>query len=137
MSASTTLTGTIRIEPPIPAAALIDSVFLPHDATPPGLTCPCESCIDESTPCVVLELDGQGSAVDVVPRWDHDDDSFEELVDELQALVTAYPDHAFHGLFELTHDDGDFWRVVVDGKTVVEHHPTITWPELPPGCLRR
>lgn len=50
------------------------------------------------------------------------------LVDQMQEIVTAYPNHAWAGHIILTGEDGDQTALIVEGRTVKEISPKIVWP---------
>lgn len=59
------------------------------------------------------------------------DESFSRnLEEQLQAIVTEYYPlgHEFAGYLQLLGEDGDIWRIVVQGDCVTEVRPKLVWP---------
>ncbi len=124
----TTVTGELRIEPPLTWGEIKDNPFLPD--TPAGLAeYDVRLRIDEET---VDTADGQltrKTCAAIEPRWD---DSFKayHLVEHVQTLIDAFPDRTFTGRLECEGEDtGDLWRVIVRDGRAVKIEPRIVWPD--------
>lgn len=129
MGYDSTLAGELRIEPPLKWAQIKDSQHLGCERARENSKGVC--LVERSDP---VETDegtlNRRYADSLAFAWDYPVRLY-EIVDEIQALVDAYPDHEFTG--ELRGegcDFGDIWLLRVNaGRRVERILPTITWPD--------
>ena len=50
------------------------------------------------------------------------------LDEQLQSIVSAYPGHRFTGFLQLTGEDGDITRIIVENDAIREIRPVLVWP---------
>jgi len=118
--------GVIRIEPPVPWGQIKDSPFLPNDRGG-------DRGLDIHLVIETSERETDEGVLNVVVATGieerHDEPRNYYIVDQLQQLVDAFPDHSFVGRFDCEGEEaGDLWRLkVVNGKAT-RFEPTITWP---------
>lgn len=129
MGYTSSLRGELTIEPPLRWAEYKDSPWAGRaraQANHKGL------CLVETTETVVTD-DGpleRHMAVRVEGAWATPEKLY-DIVEELQELVDAHPDHEFTGeLRGEGNDFGDIWLLRVNADRKVERVlPTITWPD--------
>lgn len=122
MGYNTRVSGSIAIRPPISAAELrAHPEFTSEDA----------SAHIETAQEIMLTDDGELtriSGVAIVP-WGEDRFKAYDLVETVQAIVSAFPDRTYTGRFDCAgEDDGDLWRLKVQDGRAVEIRPRIVWP---------
>lgn len=128
MGYNTSVTGEIRIDPPLTWGEFKDSPFLPDSLT---ATIDYDVCLhtDEAT---VDTGEGQlirKTASVLLPRWE---DSFRayHLIEHVQAVIDAFPGHVFSGRLNCEGEDNtDLWRVVIRDGRAVRVEPRIVWPD--------
>lgn len=129
MGYNSTLYGEFGIEPPLRWSEYRDSPFYGHErAQENGKgVCLAEDVKNVDTDDGPME---RRSATRVVFAWDYPTRLY-EIVDELQSLVDAHPEHEFVGEFRGQGEDfGDIWLLRVNANRKVERIlPTITWPD--------
>ncbi|WP_370665416.1 DUF6205 family protein [Streptomyces sp. IBSBF 2507] len=124
----TSVTGEIRIEPPLTWAEIKDNPALPETAGGRS-EYDVHLRIDEET---VDTDEGQltrKTCAALVPAWD---DSFKayHLVEHVQEMIDAFPGHTFTGRLDCEGEEGgDLWRVVVRDGRAVKVTPSIVWPD--------
>lgn len=129
MGYTTSLSGELRIDPPLRWAEYKDSPWLGGDrarSNHKGL------CLLQDKETVETD-DGpleRRTAGRVVYAWDNPEKLY-DIVDELQALVDAHPDREFTGEFRARGEDfGDIWLLRINADRKAERVlPTITWPD--------
>ena len=124
----TSVDGEIRIQPPLTWAEIKDSPFLPgspNDNTNYDVRLRAdEDTVDTDEGQLVRK-----TCSALLPRWD---DSFKayNLVEHVQAVIDAFPDHTFTGRFDCEGEEtGDLWRVVIRDGRAVKVEPRIVWPD--------
>ena len=122
MGYNTSVTGEIRIEPPLAWREFKDSPFAGRDMD-------VKLRIDEET---VDTDDGpliRKTASAIVPAWE---DSYKayKLIDHVQQAIDAFPGHTFTGRLECEGEENtDIWRVVIRDGRAVRIEPRIVWPD--------
>ncbi len=126
--------GEITITPPIPWKDIKDSVWLPEKVRNySGNYENRDLCF--RTDGEVVETD-QGTlikkeAVAVVVAYAEHGKNY-HVVENLQDILNAHPDHHFTGFFEALGEDGERWRVVITSKRqALSIAPELVWPEVP------
>ncbi|MEV4227264.1 DUF6205 family protein [Streptomyces bobili] len=124
----TSVTGEIRIEPPLTWAEIKSNPLLPE--TEGGRSeYDVRLRIDEET----VETD-EGQMIRktcsaLVPAWD---DSFKayHLIEHVQFMVDTFPGHTFSGRLDCEgEENGDLWRVVIRDGRAEKVTPRIVWPD--------
>lgn len=122
MGYNTSVTGEIRIEPPLAWREFKDSPFAGRDMD-------VKLRIDEET---VDTDDGpliRKTASAIVPAWE---DSYKayKLIEHVQQAIDAFPGHTFTGRLECEGEENtDLWRVVIRDGRAVRVEPRIVWPD--------
>jgi hypothetical protein len=122
MGYNTSVTGEIRIEPPLAWREFKDSPFAGRDMD-------VKLRIDEET---IDTDDGpliRKTASAIVPAWE---DSYKayKLIDHVQQAIDAFPGHTFTGRLECEGEENtDIWRVVIRDGRAVRIEPRIVWPD--------
>lgn len=122
MGYNTSVSGEIRIEPPLTWREFKDSPFTGHEKD-------VTFHVDEET---VAMDDGpliRKTAVALVPSWE---DSYKayNLVAHVQEAIDAFPGHTFTGRLDCEgEENADLWRVVVRDGRAVKVTPRIVWPD--------
>jgi Family of unknown function (DUF6205) len=122
MGYNTSVTGEIRIEPPLAWREFKDSPFAGRDMD-------VKLRIDEET---VDTDDGpliRKTASAIVPAWE---DSYKayKLIEHVQQVIDAFPGHTFTGRLECEGEENtDLWRVVIRDGRAVRIEPRIVWPD--------
>lgn len=122
MGYNTSVSGEIRIEPPLAWREFKDSPFAGRDK---DVTLQ----VDAET---VDTADGplmRKTAVALVPTWE---DSYKayHLVEHVQEAIDAFPEHTFTGRLDCEGEENtDLWRVVVRDGRAVKVTPRIVWPD--------
>jgi hypothetical protein len=122
MGYNTSVTGEIRIEPPLAWREFKDSPFAGRDMD-------VKIRIDEET---VDTDDGpliRKTASAIVPAWE---DSYKayKLIEHVQQAIDAFPGHTFTGRLECEGEENtDLWRVVIRDGRAVRVEPRIVWPD--------
>lgn len=122
MGYNTSVSGEIRIEPPLTWRDFKDSPFAGTDKD-------VTFRVDEET---VTTDDGpliRKTAVALVPAWE---DSYKayNLVAHVQEAIDAFPEHTFTGRLDCEGEEtADLWRVVVRDGRAVKVTPRIVWPD--------
>jgi hypothetical protein len=123
------MTGEIKIDPPLDWIELAKWPTIHQEAAPFFFMCPLiprEDPHEKTTPDGVLTWATSNALVPSSEQYAH------MLVPLLQAALEAWDkNHDFTGYIECTNSEGDFWRVLV-GKDGAAHRvdPVITWPEV-------
>lgn len=122
MGYQTTISGEIRIEPPLtwpeiksnPAYQGTTAVRLDIDEQ--SIDTPEGELISRSASSLSAAFEGPYKAYG--------------LLSQVQAAVEAAPGHTFTGHLECSGEDrDDLWRLVVRNGTAVKVEPTIVWPD--------
>lgn len=129
MGYNSTLRGEIEISPPLRWGQYKDSDFYGYDraqGNDKGIY-----IVGDSEK--VETLDGtleKRTAARIEFAWPYAVKLY-DVVEELQEIVDAYPDHSFTGEFEGSGANfGDIWKLVVgEDRQVRKILPTITWPD--------
>jgi hypothetical protein len=122
MGYNTSVSGEIRIEPPLAWREFKDS---PFTGTDKDVTLH----VDEET---VTTDDGpliRKTAIALVPTWE---DSYKayKLVEHVQEAIDAFPGHTFTGRLDCEGEENtDLWRVVIRDGRAVRVEPRIVWPD--------
>lgn len=112
--------GQIDIIPPLRYKQIKDSRFMPGYNMGQNVT-------DLKFAIEVDEETGGPIATGIVQRYDSDPRNG-RLVEELQELVTEYPDHEFAGRFDLEGESsGDLRRVKIIKRVVYTFTPRLIW----------
>ena len=129
MGYNTTVTGEIRIEPPLKWADFKESPFNRTSADAYDGTKNVELRVETET---VETEDGplmRKTAVAVIPAWGGHG-KFYNLIEHVQQAIKAFPGHTFTGRLECEgEDNSDMWRVVIRDGRAVELKPRIVWPD--------
>lgn len=122
MGYNTSVSGEIRIEPPLSWREFKDSPFAGRDKDV-TLHVEAETVDTEDGPLM------RKTAVALVPTWE---DSYKAyyLVEHVQEAIDAFPDRTFTGRLECEgEENADLWRVVVRDGRAVKVTPRIVWPD--------
>jgi hypothetical protein len=128
MGYNTDVRGTIAIVPPIPWGQIADSPFLPLNA---------RNRDDRDVMFVITEEavetdDGtlvRRSATGIVSTWEDDCRAY-NLIEHVQEVMDAHPDHEFVGRFDCEGaENGDLWRCEIVDRLAVKVKPRIVWPD--------
>jgi hypothetical protein len=118
--------GEITITPPIPWGQIKDSPWIPKAAKDRD-----EDVMFQLVDTVTETTTGQSvtrTAVAVVSTWDEEARGY-DIVEHLQRVVDAYPDHEFGGHIDAEGEEcADLWRLAVVDRKAVKIKPVITWP---------
>lgn len=135
MSNDSYYNGSVRIDPPLPWAAIKDSPYLPDIArTIVGgwrdvRLVTTSNTVDTDHSRIVVT-----TAHAVVPAAGHG--ALYHLTEHLRDLVGRHPEHQFAGAITRWGEEyGDLSRVEVLGQQVVEVRPVIVWPGDPIGWI--
>lgn len=130
----TRVTEEIVIVPPIPWEDIKDSPFLPDNAGRSNDYRDVKFRIVEEAVDTPEGRLYKRSAAAVEPAWE---DSFKAyyIVEHLQELVDAYPNHQFTGfLYGEGEENDDIWRLLVNkDRRAVQIKPRMVWPDDEPG----
>lgn len=132
MSYDTNITGEIEIDPPLEWKHVRESVFLPSNA---------RTGSRQSGRDVMLRIEQEtretdegtltvNRAVAVLATYAGYSGYEGKLVEHLQELVDAFPEHDFRGRIDGFGEDReapDLWRVKVVNRKVIKFEPTILW----------
>jgi hypothetical protein len=122
MGYNTSVSGEIRIEPPLAWRDFKNSPFAGNDRDV-TLHIEAETVDTDDGPLM------RKTAVALVPTWE---DSYKayNLVEHVQEAIDAFPDRTFTGRLDCEGEEaGDLWRVVVRDRRAVKVTPRIVWPE--------
>lgn len=122
MGYNTSVSGEIRIEPPLTWREFKDSPFAGHDKDV-TLHVEAETADTDSGPLM------RKTAVALVPTWE---DSYRayHLVEHVQEAIDSFPGHTFTGRLECEGEENtDIWRVIVRDGRAVKVEPRIVWPD--------
>lgn len=133
MGYATNITGEITIHPPLPWKYVRESVFLPENVRAGNGT---------AGRNVVLRIEQHTEETDdgtltwknaVAVEATHSGYSgyAGKLVEHLQELVDAFPEHDFRGRIDGFGEDReapDLWRIKVIDRKVTKIEPEIVWP---------
>lgn len=134
MGYATNITGEITIHPPIPWKYVRESLFLEANASS-GDRLSWKDVVFRVAEHDVETDDGTlTNKRAVAVRAKHEGYSGHEgkLVEHLQELVDAFPEHGFRGRidgFGEDRDDPDLWRVKVVNRKVTKFEPVLIWNE--------
>lgn len=134
MSYETKITGEIMIHPPLAWKHVRESVFLPENvisgSTNEGIgknvTLRLEEIIEDTDEGRLIRV----HAVAVEATYGGYSGYEGKLVEHLQELVDAFPEHEFRGRidgFGEDRDAPDLWRVKVVNRKVTKFTPSIIW----------
>lgn len=127
--------GEIRIEPPIPHAQIADSPWEPDRAKDAN-----EDLTFRVEGHVVSDVEHgprtELVAVAIHSTWEDEARGY-HVVECLQRIVDAYPDHRFVGRIDCEGEEaGDIWRLAVVNGVATKIRPRVVWPEdETPGLL--
>ena len=125
----TTLSGELRIEPPLSWTEMKGSRYLEFEGENGFSVLKIDVLereieIDEGT---LLKREG----LRVVPYGDST--KAYNIKDNLNGIIAAFPDHRFVGCIEGDGEEqGDTWRLYVRSGNVIEHKGVVSWPDEPP-----
>jgi hypothetical protein len=122
MGYNTSVTGEIRIEPPLTWREFKDSPFV-GDSKDVRLRVEAETVDTDDGPLM------RKTAVALAPAWE---DSYKayNLVEHVQQAIDAFPGHTFTGRLECEgEENADLWRVTVRDGRAVRVEPRIVWPD--------
>lgn len=123
MGYNTSVSGEIRIEPPLTWAEIKDSPFLASYGLDVTLRVE-EETVD--TPDGTLT---RRTATALIPSWE---DSYKayHLVEHVQRAIDAFPHRRFTGRLECEGEENtDLWRVIIRDGRAVRVEPRIVWPD--------
>lgn len=132
MSYETNITGEITIHPPLEWKHVRESVFLPSNT---------RTGSRQSGRDVMLRIEQEtretdegtltvNRAVAVLATYAGYSGYEGKMVEHLQELVDAFPEHDFRGRIDGFGEDReapDLWRVKVVNRKVIKFEPTILW----------
>lgn len=120
--------GQIDIAPPLSWAQIKDSEWMP-DGPHADETGDIKLVITEAE---VDTADGPlfvRQAVGVIQRHEDEPRNY-YIVEQLQQLIDAFPEHEFTGRFDCEGEStSDLWRVEIHDRKVVRVEPRIIWPD--------
>jgi hypothetical protein len=120
----TTVSGEIRIEPPLKWAEFKDSPFYAADKRRDVRLLVDEETVDTDEGQMIRK-----TAVALEGSWEGGYKAY-HLLDHVQEAIAAFPGHAFTGRLECEGEDAtDVWRVVVRDGVAVKVEPRIVWPD--------
>lgn len=122
MGYNTSVTGEIRIEPPLTWREFKDSPFADRDMDV-KLRIDAETVDTDDGPLM------RKTASAIVPAWE---DSYKayKLIEHVQQAIDAFPGHTFTGRLECEGEENtDIWRVVIRDGRAVRVEPRIVWPD--------
>lgn len=123
MGYNTTVSGKIRITPPLAWGEIKGSPFLSDDDMSVRLDVEVETV---DTP------DGEllrRTAYELIPATDEAFKAY-HLIEHVQQAIDAFPGHNFTGRLHCEGEEaGDLWRVVIRDGRAAEVRPQIVWPD--------
>ncbi|MFK0062661.1 DUF6205 family protein [Streptomyces werraensis] len=122
MGYNTSVTGEIRIEPPLSWREFKDSPFTGQDMDV-KLRIDAETVDTDDGPLM------RKTASAIVPAWE---DSYKayKLIEHVQQVIDAFPGHTFTGRLECEGEENtDIWRVIVRDGRALRIEPRIVWPD--------
>ena len=122
MGYNTSVSGEIRIEPPLTWREFKDSPFTGNNK---DVTLHVEADTVDTDDGPLMRK----TATALVPTWE---DSYKayNLVEHVQEAIDAFPGHTFTGRLDCEGEDNiDLWRVVVRNGRAVKVTPRIVWPD--------
>lgn len=128
MSYTTDIEGSVSINPPLPWSQIKDSPILPANAKAAGYW------PDAYLHVIETEVDTDDGILtrrvaDAIVASEYETCG-RTLINDVQALIDANPDHEFTGMFECEGERrDDLWRLVVRGRRAVKVTARIVWPD--------
>lgn len=121
--------GRIDISPPLSWGQIKDSPYLKSNARKQGKW---PDAIFDVVEVVYDTADGsltKRDAIAIIPDEDADT-SARTLLNDVEAIVTAYPKHTFTGYLQCEGEENeDIWRVVIRNGHAKRVDAMIVWPE--------
>lgn len=120
--------GKISIDPPLTWREVKDSPYLPEAAERSGtadVKFDVQVSIEETDDGTITRrwVDG------VLPLTDGQYKGY-HIIEAIEKIIKAYPEHTFSGRFDCEGEDqGDIWRLVVRNGRVERVEPKIVWPD--------
>lgn len=120
--------GQITIDPPLAWAEIKDSPFLPEAAQGDDykdvMFVFSQRQVDTEQGFLHVRV-----ATALAPTWEDEMRGY-SIVEHVQEVIDAYPDHEFGGRFDCFGEEtGDLWRLEIHDRRAVKVQPRIVWPD--------
>lgn len=123
MSYEVTVTGSIKIDPPLNHKEIREAPC--WDSCAHDITMKIDEKREESDTGTLIQQ--SSSALIACERVGY---SAYHVEDNINEMIRTFPDHTFSGHFECQgREVGDLWRIAVKDNKAVQVRPTIVWPD--------